>query len=298
MAADQQVKHASTAEVDAALKTYVAGASPGSYVGRVAAKARALHEQAAASMRRKSLSLEPRYYVYALLNPSRPGPFLYTLPAGKRVTLTHEPFYVGKGTGGRLNDHADHARLNPVPEEGKFKANVIRKLHRDGVEPIAVQLTLGDIEAVALAKECFLIAAIGRRDVGLGPLTNGTDGGEGGSHVVQTEAIRARRSAALKGKPKSASHRARLAEASRGQVKTPEAIAKQADKIRGRPKSEEHRAKLREAALKRWESKENREQQSLKQKGREFSDETRALMSAAQKRRTAEGRNQLIKAAK
>jgi len=104
------------------------------------------------------------------------------------------PFYVGKGTRPRVFQHEAEARNT---NRRTHKLNVIRKLHRQGI-PVLYALPNGfEHEADSLRAERDLIAAIGRHDLGTGPLTNQTDGGEGPSNP--SEESRRRHLASLGG---------------------------------------------------------------------------------------------------
>lgn len=112
------------------------------------------------------------FYVYALLDPRKPGPFRYSY-----WVFPYEPFYIGKGKNNRANDHI----LRPY--EKSFKATLIRKLLRLKLT-IPVKIIRANLtEQDALELECKLIPKIGRRGLNEGPLTNLTDGGDGLSNV-------------------------------------------------------------------------------------------------------------------
>lgn len=98
-----------------------------------------------------------RHYVYVLSRPCR------------------TPFYVGKGIGDRALAHERDAINTSLKSH---KLNVIRALHAAG-HRIGYTLEFMESEAAALSRERFLIAQYGRYDLGHGPLTNMTDGGEG-----------------------------------------------------------------------------------------------------------------------
>lgn len=87
-----------------------------------------------------------------------------------------EPFYIGKGAHSRAE--YDHIRDAKSPKNTK-KLNVIRKLLRTlgEVPTVIIRDGLSDEEASDI--EIALIAAIGREDLGKGPLLNLTDGGDG-----------------------------------------------------------------------------------------------------------------------
>jgi len=104
------------------------------------------------------------------------------------------PFYVGKGAGSRVFEHESEARNLPTRSH---KLNVIRAILRRGQRIGYVLDGFFADERDALAHERALIQRIGRHDLGTGPLTNQTDGGEGTSNPSQES--RARRAATLGG---------------------------------------------------------------------------------------------------
>lgn len=85
------------------------------------------------------------------------------------------PFYVGKGISQRVFCHERDA-VNTTLRSHKL--NTIRALHSAG-EQVGYSIELMASEAEALARERELIQMHGRHDLGTGPLTNMTDGGEG-----------------------------------------------------------------------------------------------------------------------
>lgn len=90
-----------------------------------------------------------------------------------RKATTNEIFYVGKGKNNRaweLEDRNNHWH-NTVNKHG-FKVDVIQT-------PLQ--------EWYAFELEVELIALYGRSDLGLGPLVNMTDGGDGASGFVHTD---------------------------------------------------------------------------------------------------------------
>jgi hypothetical protein len=99
------------------------------------------------------------------------------------VYVLHKPdftaFYVGKGTGSRILNHESDARNTTLRSH---KLNVIRAIHRAGRSVVYRLDAFFDQEKDALARERELITEIGRHDLGRGPLTNQTDGGEGTSN--------------------------------------------------------------------------------------------------------------------
>lgn len=85
---------------------------------------------------------------------------------------TREVFYVGKGEGNR---HKSKIGRNP------YWKNIVEK-HGLIIEIIEYF----DAEKLAFEAEARLIASIGRKDLGKGPLVNMSDGGEGASGAVRT----------------------------------------------------------------------------------------------------------------
>ena len=93
------------------------------------------------------------------------------------------PFYVGMGKGNRKFAHLREAKNNPEPVQGQHKLNTIRKMIREGREPVIRTVYETEVRDNALEFECSLIATIGRQDIGTGTLTNMTSGGEGVSGI-------------------------------------------------------------------------------------------------------------------
>lgn len=117
------------------------------------------------------------------------------------------PYYVGKGTW--------------------------RRAHRKG-GPTEDRIIMQEWphEADAFAGEVFLIAYYGRKDNGTGILRNLTDGGEGFSGLLKSEA-----------------HKKKIGDAHRGKTLSPEHRRLLSALRKDKPLSEEHRQKLRAARL-------------------------------------------------
>lgn len=98
-----------------------------------------------------------RFYVYVLIRPNG------------------EPFYVGMGSGNRMAQHEDFARRG----ERSHKANVIRSIWAQGHEVGKAIVARFDSDREAKVCERRMITEFGRADLGLGPLINRTDGGDG-----------------------------------------------------------------------------------------------------------------------
>ena len=119
-----------------------------------------------------SLSRERVFYVYALCDPRKPGPFRYG-----RWNFEYEPFYIGKGKGNRAMSHLNQKMIS----QGKgntHKLNKIKKIQKAGQEPIVRVGVQNLTERQALLLEREAIACVGRADLKTGPLTNWSTGGE------------------------------------------------------------------------------------------------------------------------
>lgn len=92
---------------------------------------------------------------------------------------TMQPFYVGKGTGSRSTAHLCPSNLTG----NTAKQNKIKKLLKQGKQPVIETYVDGVDETTALATEVQLIKQWGRADNGTGILLNHTDGGEGVSGI-------------------------------------------------------------------------------------------------------------------
>ena len=235
---------------------------------------------------------DPEFYIYALFRE------------------TGVPFYIGKGKRYRwritsYDKHRNHHKLA-----------IIARMKAAGLTIPTVILHDGLTEDIAFTYERALIAAIGRSDLGCGPLVNLTNGGEGSSGRIVTSEARAHVSMRHRGKKLSLEHaaklkasnigrklseehrtkliaarhsspaspatRAKLSAANLGRIPPPDAIAKTAAANRGKKRSPETRAKMVEAAR-------NRSPEMLAQiiaassaanRGKVLSPETRAKIAA------------------
>jgi hypothetical protein len=132
------------------------------------------------------------FYVYILSNPT-----------------TLIPFYVGVGKENRHSNvtrEQQHLLDAKKLMEGKklhkpnlHKLRTIIKIFNQNLEPTIDIVARFESEKDAFVEEIRLIRYYGRADLGLGPLTNLTDGGEGG--VNPAAETRRKISARLKGKP-------------------------------------------------------------------------------------------------
>ena len=118
------------------------------------------------------------------------------------------PYYIGKGRRGRCFDNT--RRRYKCPNDRKRVLILKKNLTNDE----------------AIKHEIYMIAVLGRKDLGTGILRNRTDGGEGTIGYIFTDEHRANLTkSALKKPPKSKLTRKR-----------------QSDAMKGKPKSKEHAA--------------------------------------------------------
>jgi hypothetical protein len=107
-----------------------------------------------------------RYYAYVLSKPDG------------------TPFYVGVGKAGRkpmerIRLHESEARSKPRSRQNKHKLSIIRQILSSGENVGKTIDSWHDSVADAKGREVALISELGRRDLGSGPLTNLTAGGDG-----------------------------------------------------------------------------------------------------------------------
>jgi hypothetical protein len=106
------------------------------------------------------------FYTYLYIDPSR-----------------NEPIYVGKGKGKRAKVHLKRKDMHPLTHR-------LRSMKEKGVTPLIIYLAEGVNEELAHLVETEAISKWGRKDLGQGPLLNLTDGGEGSSGWVMSEATK------------------------------------------------------------------------------------------------------------
>jgi len=137
------------------------------------------------------------FYVYIYLDPRKNGGFKYG-----DYEFEYEPFYVGKGYGGRDKVHIKESYRRDDIKRGisSFKCNKIRKIYKEiEKEPIILKIKENITDEFALELEKKAIKIIGRINLGNGPLTNLTDGGEGFSGYIATEETKRKNSEIKKG---------------------------------------------------------------------------------------------------
>ncbi|TET11561.1 MAG: hypothetical protein E3J82_05530 [Candidatus Thorarchaeota archaeon] len=182
------------------------------------------------------------------------------------------PFYIGKGKGRRAFCHLNNCNRPCDSNYSTLFYRKLRKMLSAGAKPIIkiVKDRLGEKEAFDL--EASDIKRIGRRNLGEGPLTNLTDGGEGASGHRHSEESKLKMREAILGTVRSKKTRQRMREANLGRKHTEEAKLRMSNSHLGTTLSKAHRRKIGEA-----------------HRGKITNQETRQKMSASQTRKPIEG---------
>ena len=122
--------------------------------------------------------MENRFYVYALLDPRKPGNYQYD-----KYHFDYEPFYIGKGTKNRAQTHLSKYEIkkgfNP------YKNSKITNIRKENLEPKILIIKDKMNENQSFQMEKHAIKHIGRKE-SKGPLTNLYDGGYGSSKSQET----------------------------------------------------------------------------------------------------------------
>jgi hypothetical protein len=150
------------------------------------------------------------------------------------------PYYIGKGTGNRI-----------------YSTNRIIKPPKDKSRIIYLKQNLTEEEA--FKHEIYMIAVLGRKNLGTGILYNMTDGGDGSSGCIPSEETRKKIGDAQKGRTHSEETKKKMSEAQKGNTNS-----------LGKILSEEHRRKLIEVNKGRAHSEEHRRKNSEAIKGRKW----------------------------
>ena len=120
----------------------------------------------------------------------------------------NEPFYVG------ISAHNKYKRANSSVCRSRYWNNIVNKTD------YRVDIVMDDLTwEEACEKERELIALYGRKDLGLGPLVNRTDGGDGLCGVSVSYQTRLKMSESKLGKKFSKEHRDKIIKANTGQVR-------------------------------------------------------------------------------
>ena len=165
------------------------------------------------------------------------------------------PYYIGKGTGRRIYS-TNRKGLKPPKDKSR-----------------TIYLKQNLTEEDAFKHEIYMIAVLGRKDLGTGILHNRTDGGEGLSGAIISEETRRKIGESTKGK----NHHMY------GKTRSEETKRKISESSKGKNLSEETKRKMSEA--KKNISEETRRKMSEARKGKICSEETKKKRSESIKGR-------------
>ena len=157
------------------------------------------------------------------------------------------PFYVGKGKGRRAYVHLTACKRPKHCCYDAFFYKKLRKMLSKGIEPTIEIIQRFSKSEEALKFEVSDIKRIGRRNLGLGPLTNLTDGGEGSLGYVISNETKQKISNALLGRVISKETRQKMGDFQRGKKYSEETRRKMSEASRGRQHTKETRRKIGEA---------------------------------------------------
>lgn len=231
--------------------------------------------------------MQRKYYCYALCNSLLPGAFCY----GPRLRFSYEPFYIGHGCGDRSSKHVGNALRRRAGNyiDNSHKSRTIRKILRNGGDVIEIRTLNLSTKRKASFREIEIIAAIGRSDLGTGPLANHTNGGDGGlpgyKHTKAAKrTIGIKVSAALTGVSHTAARRLNNSLANKNRCFT-ESHKKnlRLSKINGC--SEEHKAKISLANKGRPKTESTIKKLSIAMKGKPWSAARRAAQDIVSARK-------------
>lgn len=118
-------------------------------------------------------------YVYILLNPLKEGKYKYN-----DYIFDFEPFYIGisstKSYYIREEMHTNFVKNESTYAKNKIKNSIIKRILKNGKEPISLRIIENITREYACEKEIELIELIGNKVDKSGPLSNISKGGDGG----------------------------------------------------------------------------------------------------------------------
>ena len=209
------------------------------------------------------------FYVYVFFDTRKYGKYKY----GEYV-FDYEPFYVGKGKGDRFKEIYGKRR-------NLYFNNKAKKIERESEIGLLSLKVFEGTETDCLRREVAIINTIGRIDLGMGPLTNLTAGGEGITGLIFSEEHKKKLSISKSGSKNpmfdhcfTSLHKERMSKARSGKD----------NHFFGKFHTEETRWKMKNT----WKTRapvslETKEKLSKASKGRAVSVETRRKLSIANK---------------
>ncbi|MCK9532489.1 MAG: NUMOD3 domain-containing DNA-binding protein [Gammaproteobacteria bacterium] len=200
------------------------------------------------------------FYVYAYLDPRKPGNFSYN---GENFDF--EPFYIGMGKGKRYQAHLKTDSLNS--NCNPIKNGKIKHILDLGQKPIIIKLKENLSKQEAQLWEIHFIKVIGRYNLNLGPLSNLTNGGESTAGMIHSESTKQLLSQQRKGKPKTEAQMA-APQHQKGRTISEETKKKISNSLKGRKLlSDEQYKEIAEKRKGYKHSEETKKRWSLKRKG-------------------------------
>lgn len=163
-----------------------------------------------------------------------------------------QPFYIGKGVGGRRTQHLRESYN--YKDTNRHKCNTIRKIKEITKEdPIILTLYTNLSPTKANEKEIEVINNIGRDDLKTGPLTNKVAGGTGGD--IQNR--KGKTNVEFYGEEKANEIKEKISKSNTGKTRTDEEKQKMSDMRKGDnsymygvPKSDEIKQKISDTRIK------------------------------------------------
>jgi len=152
------------------------------------------------------------FYIYALTDPNKPGNFKYN-----EYIFNFEPFYIGYGQDNRMFKHLYEYEMKKNPLKGNKIKKILKTFNKIIFKKyyiIKIKDNLTEYEAKNI--ETKMIKTIGRIDLGTGPLTNLTDGGEGTNGIICSDETKRKIRDAHIGKKFSDEHKQKISKAVSG----------------------------------------------------------------------------------
>jgi hypothetical protein len=205
------------------------------------------------------------FYTYIYLDPRKKGPFTYG-----EFEFEYEPFYVGKGSANRLNEHLKEINNKFLDDFGlTLKQKILIEMIKfDKVDPIILKVKEGLNEKEAFNLEILLISLIGRSNKILGPLSNLTDGGDGISGWLASKETRRKMSNYHKGKHHLEETKKKIRDSNKGKKLSEETKEKIGKAQKG---------KIGKGNTGKIHSKETKKKMSESQRGRIHLEETKRI---------------------
>jgi len=210
-----------------------------------------------------------KFYVYAYLDPRKPGKYSYD---ELDMCFLYEPFYIGKGSGNRINNHLHQSVIDK--NVNKRKINKIKKILKECSDaPISIKIKENLSNKDSLSEEILYIKIIGRLNLKNGPLTNFTDGGDSPCGFKHSEETKLKLSKACKGRIPW----------NKGKKHSKDTIEKMVKIKTGKRLTKETKDKIKEARTGTKHTEESIEKMRKERIGKTFSKEVKEKMSQTRK---------------